>query len=367
MGNNGNKIEYKCKMCGTALTDENSFERVFGISDYCADCEEKQFTELERINGSHLALFIMCGRVNIPLLPLILPSNWATFENKWTIYNDLLIENDKLFDGERYRTFSDGENNIRKIFGREMTESDFAKYIAYEQSQQEKKRQEKEKEEKISGTDEQKRFWGTDDIWKDMPMNAKIYDELDVMYKNQISAFKGISLSEKTKDTIKEIVKLRKVQNILRGKGKAKSIVDLQHAIDSLESAEQLRKKDEKPIEAMRVDALIIALEKKGIDMSLLTYDELQEVLFGSFIKKKKYKYTKDVADQMIEIMYNTMRENSDLLPETELPTSMQVNDTYGEFEAEESEREKEAKRYAELTKVQFVDKKETADVEEDE
>ena len=92
----------------------------------------------------------------------------------------------------------------------------------------------------------------------------------------------------------------------------------------------------------------------------LLTYDELVEVLRDKFAKSKKYKYSLDVADQVILDIMNSMRKNADEPTLINLPEEYAAVDEYGEFEPEETEQEKEAKRYAGLTKVQIekADKK---------
>ena len=50
----------------------------------------------------------------------------------------------------------------------------------------------------------------------------------------------------------------------------------------------------------------------------------------------------------------NSMRKNADEPTLINLPEEYAAVDEYGEFEAEETEQEKEAKRYAGLTKVQI-------------
>ena len=51
------------------------------------------------------------------------------------------------------------------------------------------------------------------------------------------------------------------------------------------------------------------------------------------------------------------MRRNADLMQLIDLPEELEVVDEYGEFSAEETEQEKEAKKYADLTKLKFEKK----------
>lgn len=145
--------------------------------------------------------------------------------------------------------------------------------------------------------------------------------------------------------------------------GNIKLAKDLQSMVETALASESMRKKDEKPVEALRVDALIESLESFGLmkDGSFLTYDETVNALRDNLVKSKKYDYSLDVADQIILDILNNMRANEDLELLTELEEQYSAEDQYGEFEEEETEKEIEAKRYAGLTKVSVVpNRKET-------
>ena len=111
-----------------------------------------------------------------------------------------------------------------------------------------------------------------------------------------------------------------------------------------------MRKTDEKPVEAMRLDATIDALEKAGLmaDEKFLTYDETMEA-FYKWCTKKKYPFSKDAADQMILAMQNAALANADMPVLDDLPEEYRVDDVYGEFEEEETEQERKAKEFAGL------------------
>ena len=340
------KTEYlRCLKCGEVLDENNC--RADNLP-YCIFCEQASFEELERTNGTHLALYLNCSRYDVPLHPLLLDGNteFETAEQKWIAYIDLLADNDKLYVGERLATFNDGETQLLRIFGKDFTEKDFGKFVRFET----------DRISKLIGTQKQRDFWGTIPLWQQLEMTAEMYNELDRLYEGRISRYKGVTLDDATIDTLKNITRWSLAQDYMRIRGDVTTIEKLQKVIDSAMASEQLRRKDEKPQEELRIDALVTALEKKGLmeNGQLLTYDELVVALRDKLVKSKKYRYSLDVCDQVILDMYNTMRANQDLPKAIDLPAELQPVDEYGEFEAEETEQEKENKRFAGLTKVNF-------------
>lgn len=82
-------------------------------------------------------------------------------------------------------------------------------------------------------------------------------------------------------------------------------------------ASENLRRKDEKPVEEVRIDSIVDSLEKAGLVKSgkILALPDLQKKLLerlGALGGKPshKYPYTLDAADQMIQIIINTARMN---------------------------------------------------------
>lgn len=336
-----NSERRKCPACGDVLTEENSREA--GV--YCLNCESKHFKKIEEINGTHLALFVCCMAFNVPCEPMIVPADFALEkDDRWQVYLALLFENGKFEKNGRARTFFDGETNIRMIFGRNIDQTDFAKYVDYEQKRLAS----------LIGTPEQRERWGTEPLWRDMPMTAEIYEELDRQYQIRLASYRGMTITPAMDDVLVKVARLNVVMNSLISKGRTKEIGDIQKIVDSLLASEQMRKKDEKPIEALRIDALVDSLEKAGLmeNGQFLTYDETVNALRDNFVKSKKYDYSLDVADQSILAILNAMRANADFPQIFDLKDDETVEDEYGEFETEETEREKAAKKYAGLTKI---------------
>lgn len=349
-------LSLKCKHCGVELTEENSYERADGISDFCVECEEEIYNQLVEQMGYSLALYLCCVKFNVPCEPMLIPDNFKEkdFESgakRWSWYLDTLVNSDKFLakDGN-IRSFADGVTNIFRIFGKEMSEKDFSRYCQYERSQLEQ----------LQGTAEQRQRWGTKDITKGLPMTTAIYNELDNAYKIKVSRYKGVTLDEVLESTLKRLVMLEMAQEYLRSIGDFAGFDKVQKSIDNISASEQLRRKDQKPVEELRIDALVTALENAGLmeNGDLLTYDEVVEVLRDKFVKSKKYDYSLDVADQMMLDIINSMRYNADLAQIQDLPEEFAPIDEYGEFEPEETEREKEAKAFLGVTKVNVIKRK---------
>ena len=157
-------------------------------------------------------------------------------------------------------------------------------------------------------------------------------------------------------ESIIKICKWNAIADYLLETGNYADAQKVQAMVQKEMESEQMRKKDEKPVEALRIDALVSALEEAGFMENglLLTYDELIEAMRDKHAKSRKYDYSLDVADQVILDIYNSMRANADQEMVSSLPHELKTEDIYGEFLPEESEREIAAKKYAGLTKVSF-------------
>ena len=346
---NNSKTEYCCSICGKPLTEENSRENAYT----CFECEHKRFKELEEQNGTHLALFLMCGMVDLPLEPMIIPENFDEFDSdKWQEYYNLLVKNNKLVKHDKVRRFVDGKCDIRAIFGRTMSYTDFSGFVAKEQ----------EKIDVLEGTEEQREKWGVGNLWSNTPMTTEIYDELDRQYANRAASYKGQTITPQMEDTLTKVAKFNTIIDILMAEGDSKTILDIQKTVDNLLASEQMRKKDEKPVENFAPDAWIDAFEKSGLmkDGDFLTLEEMENSLI-SVMKGKGYDQTLDAAYQLEMNIINNARRNEDLPTVFELPEDMQIKDHLGEFAKTESPEEQDAKNYAKLTKVRIEKKKKGA------
>ena len=349
-------IEYKCHSCGTELTPENSREVTgefsqTGLSALCIECEQKYFDKLAEVEGKSLALFHCCAAFDVPCKPMVLAD--TDFDNNkfsWILYIEKLAEAGEDRRNDDILSFFDGETNILRVFGRNFTEKDFAKYIKVE----------RDKLANLPGTREQRDRWGTSSIWKGLVMTNEVYNDLDKEYQIRVRSFAGQTLTDQQEDTLRKVAKLNVTYSYLMSQGLSKMALDVQKMVDTMLASEQMRKKDEKPIEGFELMSQVVALEKAGLmeDGKFLPIDELQKVLFYRFIKGRKFDYTIDAVDGIIENIYKTMRQNADAYIPTELPEELEIEDIHGEFAEEETEEERKNKKFTNTINVVFEKKK---------
>lgn len=333
----------KCNVCGKALNKDNSI----GKSMTCLDCQADRFRYLESDNGCHIALFLACGMFDLPLIPELAPEDLSDeTENHLLIYCKRLIESGEIEENGNIKGFANGVHDLRKIFGKTLSQNDFAKFIEFEQK----------RAEKVVGTPEQRRKWGIGNLSEGLPFTTELYEELDGKYAVWVERYRGQTITSALDESIIKICKWNAIADYLLSIGNYADAQKVQAMVQKEMESEQMRKKDEKPVEALRIDALILALEEAGFMENglLLTYDELIEAMRDTHIKSQKYDYSLDTADQVLMDMYNSMRANADMEMVSSLPYEMKTEDWYGEFLPEETEREKAAKKYAGLTKVSF-------------
>ena len=340
------RTKLTCHRCGTELTPQDSRPvseeySITGVSHWCIDCEQEYYERLAAKEGKSFALFHCCAAFNVPCKPFVFKkADYEQNDKLWIYYLDCLEEQGEDIKDDKVLTFFDGETSIRRIFGKNVDQQDFITYIITENS-------------KKMPTLEQRQRWGTDRIWEGMEMTAEVYDALDREYESRKNSFAGQTLTLQQENTLRLVAKNMVIYNFCmrhQQVGHAEKVLKMD---DNALASEQMRKKDEKPIEGYELMSQVVALEKAGVmeDGQFLSIDKLQEVLFNKFIKGKKFDYTLDACDAMLERMYSTMRANADAFVPTELPEELEVGDTWGEFAEEESEDEKAAKKYIGYTK----------------
>ena len=333
------KRDYCC-YCKEDLTDDNAV----GGSFICKECQKLIYKEIEGRNGCHLAIFLTCAAVNLPCIPKLGKGVEETAE-PWETYVDKLASNNKLEKNTQYTTFFDGITDIRKVFGKEMTEKDFAKYLDYEQK----------RFAVLAGTPEQRERWGTGELCKGLPLTDELYCELDEQREIWLGRYKGQIVTPPLEQSIITICKRNKVADFLIETGAYNDAAKVQKMVDELMASEQMRKKDEKPIEQFRLDAWIDAFEKSGLmkNNDFLTFPEMEESLM-KIMRGRGYNQTLDVVHQLEKNIINNQRRNDDKQTIFELPENMKVVDELHEFVEEETAEEKHRKKYAKLPKVRI-------------
>ena len=336
----------KCAFCGETKPESEFYQHENNASQYCTLCEQGIYDKIAESVGYHLALYAMCLSTNTPFFPLILPQDLEEYVNipqKWIHYNSLLDEKNYREKDGRMLTFFDGATNILQVFGRKLSQPDTARFVEAEIA----------KAASRPGTEEQRERWGEEDGY-----TTEDYNALDRMYHNRASNFKGQTITDQMRYTLEEVAKWSLLADKLRREKDTRGAMDALKAIDNLLASECLRKKDEKPVENFRPDAWIDAFEKSGLvkDGDFLPMKEMQDALL-KVMRGKGYDQTLDAAYQLEMNIINNARRNEDKPVLYELPEDMEIKDGFGEFAKKESAEEKDAKKYAQLTKVRIAKK----------
>lgn len=343
-----------CELCGEEKDEEFFYDRPHGLSRYCIECEQKLYDNLaeDQNVGAYMALFAACMSLNVPFWPMRLPkvADFLEIPDRWVFYNELIADE---VHGENglVRGFRDGEMNILRLFGNSLSKRDVGEYLKVTQQHEAEK----------PGTREQRERWGDEPLCDGLAMTDKVYAELDRQYENWCGRYRGQTITPQLADSIVKICKWNLVTDYLVKTGEYVNASKIQKMVDDLMASEQMRKKDERPVETMRLDALVVALEKAGAmeNDQFKTAPEIAQYFFERFFKKKKYNYSIDAADHMIFDYYNNARMNADLPPENTLPADLRLEDELGEFEPEPTDEEIKRARYAGLTTVAFEDEEE--------
>lgn len=194
--------------------------------------------------------------------------------------------------------------------------------------------------------------WGRTPIYQGIEMTIDIYEELEDFFQDKVLEFKGQTLSKIQETTIIDAIRMRVAARHLMARGD-EGYVKLIRASEDLLASEQLRKKDERPVEKFRIDSQVKSLEDAGFIEKgcFLNAEETAKVIAKNFAQKRKYDYSIDIVDDVLFDIINTMKQNQDEPILTELPENVKADDVFGECLPEASEEEKKRKKYAGLVK----------------
>lgn len=343
----------RCWMCGEPLDENNcrpNAKSNTNMSFMCVSCESDLFDNLAKTEGRYMALYHICAMLDIPVKPIVLDGiDFDNIEQPFITYINLLEEKKMNVKKGKLLGFKDGITDLRGVFGKSLSHTDFAACI-----ENEKKKIQKDNKD-LCGTEEQREKWGVLPIYKGLKMDTEIYDELDRQLFNRMESLKGITITPQIENTLIVVSKNTVIYDFLMRQGFVKQALDVQKSIDLSLSSEQLRKKDEKPLSNFRPDAWIDSFEKAGLmgDGQFLTLAEIEDAMI-KIMRGKGYEQTLDAAHQLELNIINNAKKNVDKPTVFELSKKMKISDELGEFAQVESEEEKEAKSYAHLSTVRF-------------
>lgn len=265
----------------------------------------KRYLDLAEIFGARLAMFYCCVIYNCPYIPSIIKSRqWAD----WSDYCDYLKEiGADVCDGEQVG-FLDGMTDIREIIN--------------------------------DSSDEHKRWidtWGVGDETK--PYSDQDYRHLDRLFKTYSARLVSSGgYDAQQEDVLRYCCKCRLQADKRIARGSSEDIAaasKLNDIVQKLLSSENLRRKDERPIEEVRIDSIVDSLEKAGLlkEGKILPLDDVLKVLLTRLGRlggkvSKRYPYTLDAADQMILAIINNIRENNGFGTISTLPEEARLDST---------------------------------------
>lgn len=306
----GRKRNAYCLQCGEPLGLKNSIEAPIGWCKntgcvyFCVDCQQKYFDEmLAQKVSPKLATYCCCATFNIPFHPNLAAGKKIT--GAWKSY----LERINIADGNT--GFLSGATDVRRTIG---------------------------EGEILAGTDLQRRTWGLGP--EKHPYTDGEFDELDAFYAAYTEQLeRGGGPDAQQEHTIRLCARCNIEVNRALAAGKPEVVQRYSKIIQENLAAENLRKKDTKPLDDLRVDSLVDALERKGYlkDGKILGYEELLDKLRGDV---PHYRYTRDAADQMLLAIMNTMRANEGMSEYTDLPIAYRITDDKGEFAEKPNARE---------------------------
>ena len=314
-----------CAVCGKELSDSNSWKMPdkLGIRyvPYCLSCQQKVFMWLSSCIGYKLAMFFMCAFMNIPYLPNLFPEikTYQGDKGAWIGYIVAVRKSDKERGGSA-RGFENGLTDIKKAFK------------TYNSLQVD--------DEMLSAEDYENGIKAQNELWgsgpKDSPYTPEDYEILNRQY---------IALTEERPNrnaqaelAIIRICKWTLEQEKLIAKKEYSDAQKIGTLIEKEMTSEELRKKDRKADNMIRLDDIILACERAGL--LNLTMDELWTKL-ANYAFHPTYPFTRDATDQMILQIINASRWNEGQTEIDRLPNELKVKDNLGEFSKEQDSTEK--------------------------
>lgn len=176
------------------------------------------------------------------------------------------------------------------------------------------------------------RKWGSEYSDADCEILDRTYEMLSAEYRGAITSRLELALSDIS------VFRLKRDKAIETGdSAEAKRY---QEMIDKVMASEAMKAGDTKPVEALRPDALIDRLEKRGV--TLYSQQEVVRYINGD---KGAYNTSLDVVDLMMLLIENTMRANAGEAELAELPKSLQVEDRFNELQTKPTRSEIKAMR----------------------
>lgn len=299
-----------CASCGKPIEKSqakgaNTDLHKIGYLPYCVQCQQDRMSMWRRATGDKrtLALFMACMMFDVPYIPEIVSVTSATKNGLWITYLANVRKYKKNKVGDRFAGFQDGVTEMAAALGEDMptapADGDFG----------------------LTQREQWNRKWGHDQSDEACQQMDNLYDVISAEYKGAISPRMDLA--------IRDICKLR----ILRDKSlktDSSEAKRYQEMIDKIMTSEAMKVGDAKPTEAIRVDALADALEKRGVLVN--GKFNMRGVLNYIAQDKGTYLETLDIVDSIMLKMVNAQRTNLGEAEMTKLPKDLRVHDVFDEL-----------------------------------
>ncbi len=313
-----------CTCCGVPLNEATGVranKTMFpsGWHPMCLHCQQKYYADISAATSRTYALFYACIAFCVPYKPDVIATMVANQNGVWYEYIKRLQRPYVGLDDPAVEVWTDGITKIADAFGGEFPVLPITTDVL------------------VSNMDElpdQERWlmvWGED--WSE-----KEYRALDNRYRQLTSEYRGQPIPPRTSMALRDICRfmLLRDRNMQTDSMGAKRY---QEMLDKVMSSEELKAKDSKQGETLKIDKMVQRLEEMGAmrNGELVSFDELTEILSNAH---GSYETSMDVVDSMMLCIINTMRRNLGDSELTTLPVSAQVRDTKGELLAHRSKEE---------------------------
>lgn len=319
-----------CARCGGTINDSNGVitpKAIYpsGYHPVCLFCQQRHYADIAQATSRTYALFYACIAYGVPYKPSVIEGMVANQNGVWYEYVKKLQSGYIGQPDAKIEVWTDGLTDIAEAFSGEFPVLPITGDVMVSN---------------MSELPDEKRWaleWG--EGW-----TPEDYKLMDSRYMMLASEYKGAPIPPRVDMNLHDIVKFMLLRDQSM-KSDSMTAKRYQEMIDKIMSSEDLRARDSKQSEVIKIDKLVERLEASGAikNHSLLSHEELLEHLRN---QHGSYQTSLDVVDEMIFCIANATRRNSGLSELDSLPREAQVKDYHGELLPKMTDSEKDVMRY---------------------
>lgn len=319
----GQQTRAKCRCCGMLLTSQNAWKQPTemggGLGAYCDTCMGRYYQFLSKTVGYKAAMYLACAAFNVPYLPQELENAKRYAKVRGVFPGYLAALRAAKYNEKDACGFREGVFSIKEVFGGELPQLE------------------------LTDSDGQNVETGIEDV-REMfgpgpendPYTGDDYDALSKAY-NALTCDRPY-LSKQSELVIQDICKWTLERDKCMAKKEYADAQKIQGMIDKAKESESLRKKDELPQDRVRLDDIVLAVQRAGLP--IMDYDELCKELANRAFHKR-YPYTRDAADQMLLKIRNATAWNESRGEVDRLEPEFAIQDDLGEFSTKQDQTER--------------------------